>query len=144
EGGAVPLLHRGVDRADHAVAAEPCDLAGDAFDVVVAGREQVVEPRHEPGVDRVHARLGGDERAGGRLADAAVDAVAQGTGADRGIEAVARRAAERRDERTVAEELAGVGHGVDVGEDRKSTRLNSSHVKISYAVFCLKKKTKKT
>src|SRR5690606_39698509 len=28
-------------------------------------------------------------------------------------------------------------------EDRKSTRLNSSHVKISYAVFCLKKKIKK-
>src|SRR5690606_41852821 len=27
-----------------------------------------------------------------------------------------------------------------VGGDRKSTRLNSSHVKISYAVFCLKKK----
>src|SRR6266700_7019726 len=42
------------------------------------------------------------------------------------------------------------GEGVGVGraeaaqdrgvEDRKSTRLNSSHVKISYAVFCLKKK----
>src|SRR5690606_39773883 len=29
---------------------------------------------------------------------------------------------------------------VDYSEDRKSTRLNSSHVKISYAVFCLKKK----
>src|SRR5690606_40573618 len=28
----------------------------------------------------------------------------------------------------------------DVVADRKSTRLNSSHVKISYAVFCLKKK----
>src|SRR5699024_12861149 len=28
--------------------------------------------------------------------------------------------------------------------DRKSTRLNSSHVSISYAVFCLKKKIKKT
>src|SRR5215475_15699703 len=28
------------------------------------------------------------------------------------------------------------------GLDRKSTRLNSSHVKISYAVFCLKKKKK--
>src|SRR5690606_40950615 len=27
-----------------------------------------------------------------------------------------------------------------LGEDRKSTRLNSSHVKISYAVFCWKKK----
>src|SRR5690554_5002189 len=28
------------------------------------------------------------------------------------------------------------------GGDRKSTRLNSSHVRISYAVFCLKKKTR--
>src|SRR5688572_32117020 len=28
------------------------------------------------------------------------------------------------------------------GRDRKSTRLNSSHSQISYAVFCLKKKTK--
>src|SRR5690606_41465881 len=31
----------------------------------------------------------------------------------------------------------------EVAVDRKSTRLNSSHVKISYAVFCLKKKTHK-
>src|SRR5690606_9945401 len=31
-------------------------------------------------------------------------------------------------------------HDVPAVEDRKSTRLNSSHVKISYAVFCLKKK----
>src|SRR5690606_41117936 len=30
------------------------------------------------------------------------------------------------------------------GTDRKSTRLNSSHVKISYAVFCLKKKKERT
>src|SRR5690349_22552871 len=30
-----------------------------------------------------------------------------------------------------------------LGIDRKSTRLNSSHVEISYAVFCLKKKKKK-
>src|SRR5690554_7294888 len=29
---------------------------------------------------------------------------------------------------------------VSSGRDRKSTRLNSSHVRISYAVFCLKKK----
>src|SRR5690349_24142703 len=29
-----------------------------------------------------------------------------------------------------------------LGLDRKSTRLNSSHVEISYAVFCLKKKKK--
>src|SRR5699024_11506493 len=36
-------------------------------------------------------------------------------------------------------------HGVDfmtIKRDRKSTRLNSSHVSISYAVFCLKKKKK--
>src|SRR3712207_6847011 len=32
--------------------------------------------------------------------------------------------------------------GSDVQRDRKSTRLNSSHANISYAVFCLKKKTK--
>src|SRR2546427_6434854 len=31
---------------------------------------------------------------------------------------------------------------VDMKLDRKSTRLNSSHSQISYAVFCLKKKTK--
>src|SRR3712207_7712985 len=31
---------------------------------------------------------------------------------------------------------------LDRHEDRKSTRLNSSHANISYAVFCLKKKTK--
>src|SRR5690606_41162741 len=33
---------------------------------------------------------------------------------------------------------------LDKRVDRKSTRLNSSHVKISYAVFCLKKKTIRT
>src|SRR5690606_40839700 len=48
--------------------------------------------------------------------------------------------------------LAGAGHinpksGFErweqgFAQDRKSTRLNSSHVKISYAVFCLKKKKK--
>src|SRR5689334_24658328 len=36
----------------------------------------------------------------------------------------------------------GVNHAL-VLEDRKSTRLNSSHSSISYAVFCLKKKKKK-
>src|SRR5690606_41723233 len=37
-----------------------------------------------------------------------------------------------------AKRADGIHHGLD----RKSTRLNSSHVKISYAVFCLKKKKK--
>src|SRR2546426_3347187 len=35
------------------------------------------------------------------------------------------------------------GPAPEVAEDRKSTRLNSSHLVISYAVFCLKKKKKK-
>src|SRR3712207_8661412 len=46
---------------------------------------------------------------------------------------VKRQVSQRREE---GEEQGGEG----VGEDRKSTRLNSSHANISYAVFCLKKK----
>src|ERR1035438_5218323 len=34
---------------------------------------------------------------------------------------------------------SGFGHGLEREIDRKSTRLNSSHLGISYAVFCLKK-----
>src|SRR3712207_7083218 len=53
----------------------------------------------------------------------------------------------RADEDRVAEvgvvEVAeGVGGVAGDGADRKSTRLNSSHANISYAVFCLKKKIK--
>src|SRR3712207_7520586 len=43
-------------------------------------------------------------------------------------------------------EQQGTGHQDDQQrreQDRKSTRLNSSHANISYAVFCLKKKKKK-
>src|SRR5256885_14585348 len=49
--------------------------------------------------------------------------------------------------RAIAELLANRGYRVFAGvrasatTDRKSTRLNSSHLVISYAVFCLKKKT---
>src|SRR3712207_7758384 len=68
---------------------------------------------------------------------------------------VDQRVAERGPEDAVAPELGVVGRAgpgdlglaeVPVGEgeqkhrDRKSTRLNSSHANISYAVFCLKKK----
>src|SRR3712207_8727355 len=54
---------------------------------------------------------------------------------------------EPRLQRRVAEELVEVEVHLherllgDVVRDRKSTRLNSSHANISYAVFCLKKKT---
>src|SRR5258707_6623743 len=51
-----------------------------------------------------------------------------------------RLAAQAREDSPAAER-----HRMVAGEssDRKSTRLNSSHANISYAVFCLKKKKKK-
>src|SRR5688500_19933573 len=43
------------------------------------------------------------------------------------------------------ERLVGRVEGLDVAaRDRKSTRLNSSHLVISYAVFCLKKKKRRS
>src|SRR5207249_9139397 len=42
--------------------------------------------------------------------------------------------------RQVQVDLRGARVELDLPADRKSTRLNSSHVSISYAVFCLKKK----
>src|SRR5437773_9072555 len=44
----------------------------------------------------------------------------------------------RRCDRDRADRDHGLGSGI--AGDRKSTRLNSSHITISYAVFCLKKK----
>src|SRR3712207_8364315 len=47
-------------------------------------------------------------------------------------------------EQSVLHEDAGAGEAVEqrgLPRDRKSTRLNSSHANISYAVFCFKKKT---
>src|SRR5690606_41969607 len=46
----------------------------------------------------------------------------------------------RLDRRAVDSELQQLFLHLRRPQDRKSTRLNSSHVKISYAVFCLKKK----
>src|SRR3712207_8400738 len=73
---------------------------------------QLAGPRALPRAGAVH---GEDEPRGGRLQLHGADAVA-GPGDD------------------------GCGHDVVGAVDRKSTRLNSSHANISYAVFCLKKK----
>src|SRR3712207_7496817 len=56
--------------------------------------------------------------------------------------AVGARAHERPERGAVLRAAAVPGGVVEVGQtqDRKSTRLNSSHANISYAVFCLKKK----
>src|SRR2546429_6525646 len=49
--------------------------------------------------------------------------------------------------RAVGRHMIDTGRGgkiINIARDRKSTRLNSSHGYISYAVFCLKKKNKDT
>src|SRR5436309_12650447 len=55
-----------------------------------------------------------------------------------------RSRAESREALATAKAIANDQQNLaSLDKDRKSTRLNSSHVKISYAVFCLKKKKKK-
>src|SRR3712207_7292566 len=53
-----------------------------------------------------------------------------------------RRAPERRRKQSAGRDVPGAVAPIERQErrDRKSTRLNSSHANISYAVFCLKKK----
>src|SRR5207247_9824404 len=70
------------------------------------------------------------QRAGADL----VVAQARGARADLGVRFAARLALRRERQHADVRERQGA-----VGEDRKSTRLNSSHEWISYAVFCLKK-----
>src|SRR3712207_8556704 len=77
------------------------------------------DEQHEPRDRSDHPRIAGDE---------ALD-----LGGER--DAVAERVA-RGDERRVREQQPEADR---TDEDRKSTRLNSSHANISYAVFCLKK-----
>src|SRR2546422_4506814 len=64
-----------------------------------------------------------------------------GAGAAGGAGA-AEGAAQAATAQSVRDHTPRTGASVDPGEDRKSTRLNSSHGYISYAVFCLKKKKK--
>src|SRR5258707_11723323 len=61
-------------------------------------------------------------------------------GAHGGVSAAQHPSAERAVTRRAREWALPPG----AGRDRKSTRLNSSHANISYAVFCLKKKTAET
>src|SRR5690606_3020546 len=115
-----------------------------ALDDLVREAAGVLEERHE-----------GGRRFVGRLyrSDGAIREIAIETGLPTRDPAVlARLLRERID--TLADPIdPGFGFGFDLvrlavptvepfgpSQDRKSTRLNSSHVKISYAVFCLKKK----
>src|SRR5690606_41630013 len=91
--------------------------------------------QREPLAGQDQVRVGADGRAVGvvQLLPAAAYALAgrdagEGVAADDGVHLGAARTG-----------LRGLLR-LDVLEDRKSTRLNSSHVKNSYAVLCLKKK----
>src|SRR3712207_6986913 len=64
-----------------------------------------------------------------------------GAGPDRGLP---REGDRERTRRQTAQDGRVVSARAGDFRDRKSTRLNSSHANISYAVFCLKKKNKKT
>src|SRR3989344_6311326 len=61
-----------------------------------------------------------------------------------------RRGAKQSVERRICRNVSACGSDINRGYailakiDRKSTRLNSSHMSISYAVFCLKKKNQNT
>src|SRR5690349_22835308 len=55
---------------------------------------------------------------------------------------IPNHAGDRGDIERNAQEISAMLRQRGVQVDRKSTRLNSSHVEISYAVFCLKKKKK--
>src|SRR5690349_22032345 len=69
-------------------------------------------------------------------APARFELLGDGIGGDRCGQLLGRLEDQRR------RELDRLGAARIQREDRKSTRLNSSHVEISYAVFCLKKKKK--
>src|SRR5438874_6573622 len=115
---------------------------GDTVAVVGAGPvglmatmcAQLFGPARTFVIDMVESRLEVAEELGGIPINSkrvhpvqAIEAETDGIGVDSSIECV------------------GLLPAVDTAiQDRKSTRLNSSHVEISYAVFCLKKKKKKS
>src|SRR3712207_6987801 len=82
---------------------------------------------------RVHVRPAGEENTSGNVASGA-DAAER----HRGSGAPGDPVGDVIKPEGQHAEAGGIGKGAI---DRKSTRLNSSHANISYAVFCLKKKT---
>src|SRR2546430_12486946 len=64
-----------------------------------------------------------------------------GGGVDINARVLASKLSELLPQQVIVENRPGAG--TNIAKDRKSTRLNSSHSQISYAVFCLKKKRKR-
>src|SRR2546426_8671378 len=125
-------------------AGEPGKFVGDFETAVVdlLGKARI-PPEPERG-DPLAAvwEVGSDLHMGGREREvrACLPAVAADV-ASQLVDEVAAEVRRERGEHAVAARGARAPRGGH-GEDRKSTRLNSSHLVISYAVFCLKKKKK--
>src|SRR5690606_41194690 len=146
------LGERVLDPRQHAVAVvvAPGGLLHDDRDDAERERGLLVAPpdgRDPLGLRLDHGlaeRVGDRDRERGRRLGGvdgaiAVTAVAAGVAAGAGGE---DQGGGNRDGGRERARDAHVSSVSGAGRDRKSTRLNSSHVKISYAVFCLKKKTK--
>src|SRR3989454_1410115 len=110
--------------------------------------------RHEPSVATTRAPPGSNVRrrpatsgpTPSRYAPKCPTAPRRGHGARSSVSGTSSPASVRRNRcrrSMLASPVQRIAHAAGDAEDRKSTRLNSSHLVISYAVFCLKKKKKK-
>src|SRR5438034_7793646 len=126
--------HR-VEHRLHRVGEEHEPVAGErdpVAEVVVVG-EVVGEGREAP--DARECRAAERDRRAVRVLEAVQELRGQDHGHEVGVD-------EERLEDSGEPEAAEAASGSPLSSDRKSTRLNSSHTVISYAVFCLKKKKK--
>src|SRR5690606_18131718 len=140
-GGLALVFQIGVDRAAGAEAVGIDGAAGAVPDTALVLTYTLLR-------EYLHAGVGGGDDTGGWGLGTDIGALFGEVGAADGL--VLWFGQVGHDRLGVQLQLAGQGRGIDagdfpeqaeqVGADRKSTRLNSSHVKISYAVFCLKKK----
>src|SRR5690606_40814436 len=98
------------------------------------------EPLDEAAIERALDRLRALVKERGLKASATREAIARAALERGGHFSVDDLVADLRTSRSADAHPATVYRVLPLLVDRKSTRLNSSHVKISYAVFCLKKK----
>src|SRR5258707_8154298 len=136
------LLHPLVETRDidpHALVVSPADRL-----LLVARLDLEAQP---PALDAGEPRGGDDahaDRRGGMVADVELDAEALMARRQQGLDGVERGGLHQVDHHRGGEHphpsAPDPRRRMGVVEDRNSTRLNSSHANISYAVFCLKKK----
>src|SRR2546428_4334289 len=136
-----PLALQGRTRRDRRVAPTGEQANDDAPQATLLLRLEPHELEAHP--VRAHRPDDGLLHLDGRLASDQVELDAHGGALDEPRRSLHREALERELRRLARRaRVAGPEHDRRADGDRKSTRLNSSHDQISYAVFCLKKKTK--